>query len=365
MPIYMDRHDLNDTITAEHVAHIHQEDLKIEHEFGCQGLTYWFDDHRKTAFCLIKAPNIEALKEMHNKAHGAIPNSIIEVDQNIVESFLGRIEDPVKAKNTTLNIINDPIFRVLMFVEMPHSNLSINNNEGLKIELQSYYASLKEHVNSFNGRMVKNSLFSSLISFRSVSDAIECSLKIQSEFWSLSIASKAFKLNIALSSGIPVSEREGIFEDTIEMAQRLSKVGSAEVIASSEIKELYDSENLTKMLDRKLVRILNPSEEKFLKKFMDFMDSSWNNSGLKVNDFCSFMGLSKSQLYRNVKSITGKSLNIFLKEYRLQEALKLLDKQKGNISEIAFDTGFNSPAYFSKCFYDSYGILPSNYVRDR
>ena len=117
MPIYMDRHDLNDTITAEHVAHIHQEDLKIEHEFGCQGLTYWFDNHRKTAFCLIKAPNKEALKEMHNKAHGAIPNSIIEVDPNIVESFLGRIEDPVKAKNQILNIIRDPAFRVLMFVE--------------------------------------------------------------------------------------------------------------------------------------------------------------------------------------------------------------------------------------------------------
>ena len=59
MPIYMDRHDLNDAITAEHVANIHQEDLKIEHEFGCKGLTYWFDDHRKTAFCLIKAPNKE------------------------------------------------------------------------------------------------------------------------------------------------------------------------------------------------------------------------------------------------------------------------------------------------------------------
>ena len=53
----MDRHDLPESVNAEHVAHIHQEDLKIEHEFGCKGLTYWFDDKRKTAFCLINAPN--------------------------------------------------------------------------------------------------------------------------------------------------------------------------------------------------------------------------------------------------------------------------------------------------------------------
>ncbi|MDH3323081.1 MAG: DUF4242 domain-containing protein, partial [Flavobacteriaceae bacterium] len=108
MPIYMDRHELTENVTAEHVAEIHQEDLKHEHKFGCKGLTYWFDDKRKSAFCLIKAPNKKAIEDMHALAHGGVPHSIIEVDAAVVESFLGRIGDPVKAQNTELNIINDP-----------------------------------------------------------------------------------------------------------------------------------------------------------------------------------------------------------------------------------------------------------------
>ena len=102
MPIYMDRHDLPVSINAEEVARLHQEDLKIEAEFGCKGLTYWYDDHRKLAFCLIEAPDQSALQQMHNHAHGAVPNSIIEVNPSVVSSFLGRISDPEKASGADL-----------------------------------------------------------------------------------------------------------------------------------------------------------------------------------------------------------------------------------------------------------------------
>lgn len=60
-------------------------------------------------------------------------------------------------------------------------------------------------------------------------------------------------------------------------------------------------------------------------------------------------------------SIIGESPNSFLKNYRLNKALKLLEKQVSNISEIAYQTGFSSPTYFSKCFYEAYGILPSKF----
>lgn len=73
----MDRHDLPESVTAEHVAKIHKKDLNIEQKYGCKGLTYWFDDNRKTAFCLIDAPNRAVLQQMHDHAHGAIANSII------------------------------------------------------------------------------------------------------------------------------------------------------------------------------------------------------------------------------------------------------------------------------------------------
>ena len=118
MPIYMDRHDVSEAVTAEHVAKLHQQDLKVQDQFGCRGLTYWFDEKRKTAFCLIEAPNTKALEEMHNHAHGQVPHRIIEVEPGIVESFLGRIEDPKKTRNTELNIIDDAAFRTIMIIEL-------------------------------------------------------------------------------------------------------------------------------------------------------------------------------------------------------------------------------------------------------
>ena len=74
MPIYLDRHDTPEEITPEHVAEMHQADLKVQDEFGCRGFTYWFDNKRKSGFCLIEAPNKEALIKMHNLLHSLTPN---------------------------------------------------------------------------------------------------------------------------------------------------------------------------------------------------------------------------------------------------------------------------------------------------
>ena len=49
MPIFMDRHNVSDEVTAEHVAQLHQADLKIQHQFNCKGLTYWFDAKEKNS----------------------------------------------------------------------------------------------------------------------------------------------------------------------------------------------------------------------------------------------------------------------------------------------------------------------------
>ena len=79
MPIYMDRHDLSG-VTAKDVAQAHQKDLSIQEDFGCRGITYWFDEERGAAFCLIEAPDKNAVKEMHDHAHGLVPHQILEVE---------------------------------------------------------------------------------------------------------------------------------------------------------------------------------------------------------------------------------------------------------------------------------------------
>ena len=365
MPIYMDRHDVSEEVTAEIVADLHQKDLKIQHEFNCKGLTYWFDANRKTAFCLVEAPNKAAIKEMHEQAHGAVPHRIIKVDGAVVESFLGRIEDPEKSQKTELNIINDPAFRTIMIVAI--KCLSFKDPPGKKADLiiNNQSNAIIESVPKFKGSIVKQKVDHFLISFDSVTNAILCALEIQAVFKQTlnNKYNSAIKLHIGLSAGVPVSGKKGIFEDTIQMAERLCDVVKGQIVVSSEVKDLYESENLNSSIDTKYMNVLHSNNEKFLTLLMDYTEREWSNTTLNVDDFSKCLGYSKSQLYRKMMAITGKSPNSFIKEYRLDRALELLNKKSKNISEIAFETGFNSPAYFSKCFQDTFGILPSHYIK--
>jgi len=364
MPLYMDRHDVSDNVTAEIIAQIHQDDLKIEHKYGCRGMTYWFDAERKTAFCLIEAPNEKAIQDMHDEAHGNVPHRIIEVNKNIVESFLGRIEDPEKSQNTDLNIINDPAFRVLMVIET--SNY-LDRQEANQFTLftQKFHNSVSKRINQYNGNLVKKDNNNYLVSFKSVSDAVLCAQKIQFQFKYVTPKFDSFKrqLNIALSSGVPVTDKENIFEDAITLATYMCDIVKESFVITTEINNLYESENRNATIDKKMVRILSPNEEKFLLQLMSFVESIWSKPDFNVSLFSKALGYSKSQLNRKLKSLTGFSPNNFLKEFKLHKALLLLRKQTGNISEIAFETGFNSAAYFSKCFLDKYKILPSKYIQ--
>lgn len=360
----MDRHDVSDAVTAENVAQLHQEDLKIEHKYGCRGMTYWFDGVRKTAFCLIEAPNEKAIKDMHNNAHGEVPHRIIEVDKNIVESFLGRIEDPEKSQNTELNIINDPAFRVIMLIETSDYLHRLEANQ-FSLFTQKFHNSVTKSFKQFEGNIVKQDNNSYLVSFISVSDAIFCALKIQYNFKYITTKTDASmrRLNIGISSGVPVTNKDSFFEETITLAKRLCEIVLSQIAITSEIKSLYESENRNEFINKEHIRTINPEEEKFLTDLMDFLETIWNKPDFNVCDFSTNLGFSKSQLNRKLKHLTGKSPNSFIVEYKLQQAVKLLHDQKGNISEIAFETGFNSAAYFSTCFKNKFGILPSHYLQ--
>ena len=70
------------------------------------------------------------------------------------------------------------------------------------------------------------------------------------------------------------------------------------------------------------------------------------------------IGISRSQLHRILKKHLPTSASQFIRDIRLEEALKLLMKDAGTVSEIAYKVGFNSPNYFSKCFSKRYGFTP-------
>ncbi len=366
MPIFMDRHDVPETITAEDIAQLHQEDLKIQSRFGCRALTYWFDENRKTAFCLIEAPDRNSIHKMHNKAHGQVPNSIIEVDAGIVESFLGRIEDPEKSKNTALNIINDPAFRTIMVIRLNRFAFKQNQVTLSDPPLKNHRNAILKLLCTYDGSLVKQGETDFLISFKSVSNAIHAALQISSLFAKANKLTKYKSgLKIGLNAGVPVTEKPLIFESTIQLAERLCSAARGEIIVASVVRDLYNSENPKALGESENVYCLTQKDEDLLNCLMDFMDSNGDNTDLSVDDLSKAMGYSKPQFYRKMVLLTGKSPNLFINEYRLNNALQMLKRNEKNISEIAFETGFSSPSYFSKRFRERYGHLPSAHLQNK
>lgn len=361
MPIYMDFHDLPEGVTSRQIADMHQADLKIEHKYNCRGLTYWCDEIRQTAFCLIEAPNQEAIIELHNQSHGAVPQRIIEVNDTLVESFLGRIQDPEKAQNTKLNIINETAFRILMVVKLNRKVLRTENIETLNAAIRGYSKSILNIVSNHNGSIVKQHENSFLMSFTSVTGAVDSAAKIQELHNCVITPDLDFKIGI--SAGIPVTEKESIFEDTIKEANYISHAVNGTIILSPNVKDLYESENQNNPVNIEGVKALTSVEMEFVMNLFKFTAGVWTHTDTNASDFHKNLGLSKSKLYRTIMPIFGQSPNGFLKNYRLNEALRLLDKQNSNISEIVYQTGFSSPTYFSKCFQEVYGILPSKYIK--
>ena len=360
MPIYMDRHDVSEDVTAEIVAQLHQEDLKVQHLYGCKGLTYWFDEERKTAFCLVEAPNREALVSMHDNAHGEVPHSIIEVDDHIVESFLGRIGNPEKAQNTALNIINDPAFRIVMVLKFNRKSHVTRASNELKNPEIGLRKTVVDILGEYNGSLVKKEVDYFLVSFTSVTSSVLAALAIINRL--KQVASTDLAVEVGLSAGVPVTERESIFEDTIKMSEVICRVIEKPIVITQEVRDLYESENLNTPIPKEFIYTISHSDGHFLKALIELLDKIWDDATIKVVHLCQELGYSKSQLNRKLVKLTGQSPNYFLRKFKLQKALLLVQKNQDNISEIAFKTGFNTSAYFSKCFLDAYGVLPSKYM---
>jgi len=361
MQIFMDFHDLPDGVTAKDIAEMHQADLKIEHEYRCRCLTYWCDEKRRTAFCLIEAPSKEAIKELHETSHGAVPQRIIEVNDSLVESFLGRIEDPENAQTSKLNIINDSAFRILMVIHFKKNVLRAENIKTLQAAIRGYKKSMINIVSKNKGRLVKQGANSFLMSFTCATNAIESAIEIE-EIHNHKI-SPDLEFKIGITAGDPITKKESIFEDTIKKAEYLTYVTNGKVIVSPEVRDLYESENQNRLINISGIKPLNSTEMEFVIRLFEYTEGTWTNSNISAVQYSKNIGFSKSKLYRTMMPVIGMSPNSFIKKYRLNKALELLDNQTSNISEIAYQTGFSSPTYFSKCFYETYGILPSNYIK--
>ncbi len=106
---------------------------------------------------------------------------------------------------------------------------------------------------------------------------------------------------------------------------------------------------------------ITPLDEKLIEKAMKYVSDNIDSPKLSVEDLSDFIGMSRVQLYKKIKQITGKTPIEFIRVIRLKRAAQLLRESQLNVSEVAYKTGFNSPKIFSKYFKEEFGILPSAY----
>ncbi len=107
---------------------------------------------------------------------------------------------------------------------------------------------------------------------------------------------------------------------------------------------------------------VSSADKQFLECLQKVLDQNITNSNFSIEDFGSEMGVSRMQLHRKLKALTGQSASEFLRTQRLKLALKLLKEKKISISEVGYTVGFNDPSYFTKCFKQEFGSAPSEYI---
>ena len=127
-------------------------------------------------------------------------------------------------------------------------------------------------------------------------------------------------------------------------------------------KEAFSREfNADKILDVE-VKDIPCADDIFRDNLMDYMENNYENSEVGVDEISSALGLSRVHLYRKTKSSFGLSPTDLLRKFRLRKAALLLKQESGlSVSEIAYMTGFSSPAYFTRCFKEMFGVPPTAY----
>jgi ABC-type sugar transport system substrate-binding protein/CheY-like chemotaxis protein/AraC-like DNA-binding protein/nitrogen-specific signal transduction histidine kinase len=142
--------------------------------------------------------------------------------------------------------------------------------------------------------------------------------------------------------------------------ENLLKIRARKLIENRENVKLYFQKNLT-FGDRK--ENVAEIDKSFITKFRKLIEDKLIDSDLNVDEIGKNMGLSRVQLYRKIKSLTNYAPNELVRIIRLKASEQLLIKTEKSISEIAYETGFSSPSYFTKCYKEYFTESPTEFLK--
>lgn len=337
MPLFMDLHKAEDydvKPTVEEIKKNHIADLEVQHKYGVKFLQYWINEAAGLVFCLMEAPDKESCAAVHREAHGAMPCNIIELQGGDYAQYMGAenfknkfdiVEKPDGAFDTG--------YRFIMTID----NLSVRPNT----------QAVEEVINKSGGRAVNNSEGRVMIAFTNSLPAIQCAIDI--------LKNAKDKIKIGISAGAPVTDHNEFFGKGIQQSGWLCDIAAPRQIYVSPLVKQLTGKGAFK---NRSIRVLSPDDEKFMGVLMKNLNELAFQSTFSLGDLCKQLGMSRSGLYRKMTALTGLSANNFIQELRLQKALRLFRSKQGNVTEVAYESGFSSTSYFTRSFQKRFGTNP-------
>ncbi|MEX0786429.1 MAG: nickel-binding protein [Dehalococcoidia bacterium] len=241
MPMYMDRHETVDG-TPHEIAELHLKDVDIQGKYGVRYVTYWVDYDAKRAFCLVDAPSIDQAVAVHREAHGAIPNAVIEVNQQAVEQFMGSLADnPVTGDPASTD--QQPALRTILFSDMEESTaLTQRLGDAAMMEvLRVHNQVLRDALSACSGTEVKHTGDGIMASFAAASRGVECAVAAQRAYAAHNErdALRPLQVRIGLTAGEPVMEHHDLFGAAVQLAKRIcDEAQPGQILVANVVREL-------------------------------------------------------------------------------------------------------------------------------
>lgn len=242
MPLYMDIHTVDPETTWEDIAHAHFKDSEVQGEFDVDYKKYFYNHDCGKLFCLVEAPSAEAARCVHEQAHGLVAEKLIEVDPDLVDSFMGNL--PPNGQGAALTPgqeqRRDSGVRTVMFTDMVDSTemTSRHGDDAAFAMLKTHDRIVRDALREFDGREVKHTGDGIMAAFLSPASAVRAACNMQAALRDHNEAGAQFPVTIrvGISAGEPVEDSDDLFGSTVQLAARLcAKAEPGQILVSDVI----------------------------------------------------------------------------------------------------------------------------------
>jgi AraC-like DNA-binding protein len=354
MPLYMDFHKIKN-VTLDDVQSAHTADESVQEQYGVKYHQYWVNQKEGTVFCLVEGPDAKTCELVHQLAHGNLACAMTEVEPGSFTLFMG---DRLRVDHGLTRSENGEIdvgYRYILVASVRATTTSRNSGHFHRLQIPTWAKTkVTQSIKSCRGRTMKWEVDDMLIGvFNDPDDAVKSAEKIRKELRSGNDPKVVFRIGI--SADQPVTRDGEFFSKAIRLGHRLCTAANDNQILVSALASKLSGPLKTSSH----IRLLDTNEEEFVFGLLDITDSKLAEETFNVASICKDIGISRPQLYRKMTLLTGRAPNDFLRDLRLEKSLALLKQRTKNISQIALEVGYSNPSYFSKCFAEKFGCMPS------